>query len=45
MPELHETMMGRKFYEADVPDLVSSLKNIAKSLKEIAESLKKEEDE
>lgn len=38
MPKFHETLMGRKFYEADLPRAIKALESIAKSLGTIAES-------
>jgi len=32
MVELHNTLMGRKFYEADVPRIVKALERIATAL-------------
>jgi hypothetical protein len=40
MPELHETLLGRRFYESHVPDIVDSLNTIAKELR-TANELKK----
>jgi len=32
MVELHNTLMGRKFYEADIPRIVKALERIATAL-------------
>ena len=32
MPHFHETLRGRKFYEADVPRLIAALERIASQL-------------
>ncbi len=33
MAELHETMMGRKFFEHDIPEISRTLNKIAEELK------------
>jgi hypothetical protein len=33
MPNLHETMLGRKFFEWTVPEMVKALKNLHKDCK------------
>jgi len=35
--ELHETMMGQKFYNHDIPQIVKALNRIADALDKIAE--------
>ena len=35
MPQFHETEMGRRFYERDVPEIVDALKSIATALEKI----------
>jgi len=35
MPNFHETRMGARFFESDVPRLVDAVQSIAKSLVEI----------
>ncbi|MCM3712358.1 hypothetical protein [Sporosarcina luteola] len=42
MPEFFQTMMGRKFYEKDVTDIVEHLKKISNEL-ERANELKESE--
>ena len=42
MPNLHETMLGRKFFEWTVPELVKALKNLHKD-NEILIQLKEDE--
>ena len=42
MPEFFQTMMGRKFYERDVTDIVAHLKKISNEL-ERANELKERE--
>jgi len=32
MPQLHETRMGKKFFEADIPNLIQALERIADNL-------------
>jgi len=32
MPQFHETEMGRRFYERDVPEIADALKKIATNL-------------
>lgn len=34
MPELHETLMGRKLIEATLPDIADQLKRIADALED-----------
>lgn len=42
MPNLHETMLGRKFFEWTVPEMVEALKNLHKDC-EILIQLKEDE--
>ncbi|MCM3711097.1 hypothetical protein [Sporosarcina luteola] len=42
MPEFYQTMMGRKFYERDVVDIIKQLKKIANEM-ERANELKERE--
>jgi len=42
MPNLHETMLGRKFFEWTVPEMVQALKNLHKD-NEILIQLKADE--
>jgi len=35
MAELHETMMGKKFFEGDIPRIAKALEEIAKALTEL----------
>ena len=42
MPDFFQTIMGRKFYEGDVPRIAKSLDDIAKELKR-ANDLKEKE--
>ena len=42
MPEFFQTMMGRKFYEKDIVDVVEHLKKIANEM-ERANELKEQE--
>jgi len=35
MPQFHETEMGRRFYERDVPEIADALKSIATALEKI----------
>jgi hypothetical protein len=37
MPELHETRMGRSFFERDVPAIARALARIADALERLAE--------
>ena len=37
MPELHETQMGRKVLQGDIPEIRDALKKIAKELKRLAD--------
>lgn len=39
MPNLHETPMGKRFFETNVPYAIKQLVRIANSLESIAESL------
>ena len=39
MPELHETMYGKRLFEHQLPELVKQITNIAKSLQEISKEL------
>jgi hypothetical protein len=34
MADFHNTLMGKKFYQADVPDLIHQLTRIANALEE-----------
>ena len=45
MVELHNTLMGRKFYEADVPRIAKALERIATALekRELSEEMKQME--
>jgi hypothetical protein len=36
MPEFHETMMGQKFYNGQLPELLDQIKRIADSLERLA---------
>jgi len=38
MPQLHETPMGRKFFESDIPKISKALTRIADALEKIANS-------
>lgn len=42
MPQFHQTMYGKRFFELDVPQMVGSLHEISKQLTH-ANSLKEEE--
>jgi hypothetical protein len=42
MPEFFQTLLGRKFYESDVPRIARALEDIASQL-EIQNKLKEEE--
>tara|TARA_R100001244_G_scaffold131537_2_gene104885 strand:+ start:1019 stop:1201 length:183 start_codon:yes stop_codon:yes gene_type:complete len=46
MVELHNTLMGRKFYEADIPRIAKALERIAIALEkqEITEEMRQLED-
>lgn len=44
MPNLHETMMGRKFFEGTLPQLVKSIERLAKAVEENNELLTKKEE-
>ena len=45
MVELHNTLMGRKFYEADIPRIAKALERIATALekRELSEEMKQME--
>lgn len=38
MPKFHETIMGHKFYNTDVPKAIKALETIAESLSILAKS-------
>jgi len=39
MPELHETMYGKRLFEHQLPELLKQITNIAKSLQEISKEI------
>jgi hypothetical protein len=39
MPELHETMYGKKLFEHQLPELLKQITNISNTLKEISKDL------
>jgi hypothetical protein len=43
--DFHRTVMGAKFYNKDVPDLVRNLARIADALEKIVSNMGKEEDD
>ena len=42
MPQFHETMQGRKFFEADLPRLIKALEKIADELYKVNNKWEKE---
>lgn len=42
VPELHETMIGRRFFENQLPKLINALERIADALEKQNESKEKE---
>lgn len=42
MPELHETMIGRRFFENQLPKLINALERIADALEKSNELKEKE---
>lgn len=45
MPQLHETMYGKKFFDKQLPTLIHTLKSISDSLENISELLGEQVDE
>lgn len=41
MPEFFQTMMGKKFYESDMPKLIKSLDKIATQMERLNDNLEK----
>jgi hypothetical protein len=39
MPQLHETLIGRKFFESDLPRLIRAIENLAKAIEERSDSV------
>lgn len=44
MPELHETRMGQKLINKDVPELIQAINRLAEVLEKMAQDEKKEKE-
>lgn len=45
LPQFHETILGRRFYEHHVPQLIKQMEKIAEELKRANDLKEKEKDE
>ena len=45
MPQFHETMYGKRFFEGQLPKLINALQSIAESLEKLAEKQDKQAEE
>lgn len=43
MPAFHETVYGKRFFDKQLPDLISALKRIADALEEVNKTYEEEE--